>query len=183
MLKIFEKIRTMIFGERSVTEKGIQVVKSKNLTPNQKLEMLFQNYSKYLNQKFYSDVAMETYELYYERFMHDGIKNEFVYEKYRQGVEKDMRYLISTQFVQQVYELKGLTKEEITPQQEEILQVVSFLKNNYFTKSFNFTTFYFDKNTREIISKQNEKLTNLLYSYGKTDKKEKEKSEIDLYFD
>lgn len=181
MLKIFEKIRTMIFGERSVTEKGKQIVKSKNLTPNQKLEMLFQNYSKYLNQKFYSDVAMETYELYYECFMNGKIKNEFVYEKYRQGVEKDMSYLIATQIAEQVYSLTMLNKEEITEKQQQVLQVISYLKENYFRKGFNFGLFYFNKQVREELCKIDDKLLKILREYNKTE--EKTQTTIDDIFE
>ena len=180
MLKIFKKRKRGMMGLRSITDQSKQIVKLKTLTPNQKLQLILQNYSMYLQDRVYSDIAIETYENHYEQFMRDGVKNEYIYQKIFYNEEMNTFYYIATQLVSEIYSLKGLSTQQITKKQKKIIEALSLFKDNYLKKDFNFESFYSDDDAREKISKTINNLVGLLKEYCETDKKP---LETDMYLE
>lgn len=159
MIKIFEKIRYALLGERTVTEKGNLIIKDKKLSDNQKMLDIFTLYSKYLNSpQFDNDVVMETYEMYYEEFMIDDVKHPLRYERIKNEVAINQRYLICTQIVRQIAQLKKIDKNLCNNEQLKLLENLKFFADRIYTPQFDYASFYMDKNYREHLDPLNVKL-------------------------
>ena len=165
MGKFLEKIRTSIFGERHVTEKGNLILKNKKLTDTEKMAEIFNLYSKYLNSNQYdADVTMETYEIHYEGFMVDDERHPLRYATIKNEVAKDQRFLICTQIVRQISLLKNIDKTLCDKKQLELLEIITSFANKVYTPSLNYSNFYTNRETREKLNNLNQELEDKIKS-------------------
>lgn len=162
MIKIFEKIRYWLVGERTVTEKGELIAKDKKLTDNEKMEKLFDLYSKYLNSaKLKYDIEYAIDELYYE----EAGKSYDNYVEIEKSVRNNMYYVICTQFVKQVSNL-DIDKSLCTSDQKELLEIIEGIGRDVYTPKFNYEKFYTDKEANEKISELNANIIEVIKIYG-----------------
>ena len=163
MNKIFEKIRYWLVGERTVTEKGELIAKDKKLTDNEKMEKLFDLYTKYLNSKQLKyDIELAIDELYYEA-AGESYGN---YIKIEKSVRGNFYYVICTQFVKQISNLKNIDKTLCTTKQNKVLEMITGISRSIYTPEFNYEKFYTNKEANEKLGELNTRIIEVIKKYG-----------------
>lgn len=163
MIKIFEKIRYWLFGERTVTEKGALIVKDKKLTDTEKMQKIFDLYSNYLSSKQLEyDIDFAVYELYYEEVA--GNRSNFL--RIEKAVRNDMYYVICTQFIKQISGLKKIDKSACSDDQKQLLDITNNISNDVYTPKFDYEKFYTNSEANEIISELNQNIIEMIKKYG-----------------
>ena len=167
-MNFFQKLKCAIFGEPSPDDKATAVVKNKKLTSKEKVCTILDIYGNYLNTDFIGDLKMKVYELYYERFMINNQKDEAKFNQIYEYEKENEYYFHCVELIKLISSIKDLKVEDFTKEQAEIIRFALLLKKNIYTPNFNYEAFYFSKDLRDAVKKQNEKLMQLLKDYGKS---------------
>lgn len=179
MIKILEKIRYSLFGERSITEKGDLICKNKKMTDTQKFTQLLDEYSNYLNSNnFDKDVTMEVYELYYEEFMINDVKHQLKYDNIKKEVVKEHNYLICTQIVRQFSSLKNIDKDLLNDKQIKMYNNLQMFANQLYTPSFDYAKFYLNGEYKDTINSVNIRLIDAITDYNAEKNKPQEEKDF-----
>lgn len=179
MIKILEKIRYSLFGERSITEKGDMICKNKKMTDTQKFTQLLDEYSNYLNSsKFNQDVTMEVYELYYEKFMINNVKHQLRYDNIKKEVVKEHNYLICTQIVRHFSTLKKIDKTSLNYKQIKLYDYLQMFAKKLYTPNFDYEKFYMDREHRDKINSVNIRLIDAITDYNSEKNKQQEEKDF-----
>ena len=154
MLKIFEKIRTSIFGERDAIELGKLTLKNKKLTDNQKLTQILTDYGKYYKYKHADAVDLMTWELHYEDFMIDEkTKHQLRFERFYKACDEQINYANTVCLVRQLSSLKALDYTKCTPGEIDILRSAKLLTKTY-NEEFDYEGFYTKVSIRDSVSEK-----------------------------
>ena len=165
MIKIFEKIRYLLVGERTITEKGKLIAKDKKLTDTEKMRKIFDIYSNYLNsEQLKFDIEYAIYELYYEEVM----RNSSSYLRIEKSVRNNMYYVIGTQFIKQISNLKNIDKFSCSYDQQQFLDIINNIGNKIYTPKFDYEKFYTNREANEKISELNQNIVEMIKKYGRS---------------
>lgn len=151
MFKI--KLNEQKLDVKNITKVGKKIIKNKILTPNQKLSLLFKYYSVYYNSDYLDNSAyVETLELYYEKFVINGVHYPTLYKKYYELSREDINYLNIVVFVQQTVAIKNIDISLCTKMEKDLYQYVCYISKILFNKQFDYNKYYINRAFREKVN-------------------------------
>ncbi len=171
MSKLFEKIRTKIFGPRTVESLGKMAIKNKSLDDTKKFKNLITIYGNYFLKDQNCCVTMEVYENHYEDFMIGNVKHEYKFQKFYEDFEQNDTYCKFSKMIEQLSTLKKINKYCLTEKQSLLAKELNELGKLYKEN---------DKKHSKIFEK-NEEIKTMLIDYVKPKEVKKENKEISLF--
>lgn len=149
---ILKKIKEFIFGKDELNDNIKSILKDKKNTNEEKCDKIIKEYFHYFSNKFLQEINFSTYELYYEEFMQNEIKNEYIYNKcFIQEFENLLFYHIVTSSItiQNLFN-KGFNKDKL--KNKEYVDDLMDLYEEYFKSDFDGREFYSNINYRENLT-------------------------------
>lgn len=166
MGKLKEKIRNFFFGEKSYYEKIADCVKEKGKTDNEKFDKILKMMGHYFLHLHKNEVKMQVYELYFEKFMINGQKNEEKFREYFAFASNDQLLVYVSTLYGCVKKLKNLDIESLNQNQKEIYGLTKKFGDKFLVKDVDMTKFYTNQVFRSVIvEKDNEIVSKIIQNY------------------